>query len=98
MTDRLRRVFLALQSKQLANVLAPRVAGGDLLRERLRRGIDRDVDRKADVDRRSVHIDLVRAEAIAGRRCARIRLRLRIQPIQRAGRTLQRRKRLQHGA
>ena len=64
MADRLRRVFLALQPERLAHVLASRVAGGDALCERLHGGIDRDIDRKTDVDGRAVHGDRVRMHAI----------------------------------
>ena len=98
MADRLRRVLLTLQAKPSANVLAPRIAGNDSLRERLCGRIDRDVDREADVDRRASHIDSIGTEAIPRRHRRRGRRAFRVKTIERAGRTRKRRERLEHRA
>ena len=96
MSEVVRRIFLARKPERTADVLASGIAGGGPLRQRLHRRVDRKVDRKADIDRRSAERDAVGTIAIARRRCGRGPLRVRVQPVQRAGRPLQRRQRLQH--
>ena len=73
--DRASGVLAARDTERAAHVLAAGVARGRLLRERLHRRLDRDVDGEADVDRRSADLDAVRSVAIAGRRFLRRRRR-----------------------
>ena len=90
-------VLGAADAERAADVVAAGVAGGRLLRQRLQRGVDGQVDREADVDRRAVEHDAVRAVAVVGRRARRrARPRVGVEPVQRAGRLAQRLERLQH--
>ena len=59
-------VLGAAHAERAADVVAARVARGGLLRERLQRRIDRQVDRVADVDRRAVDDDAVARAGAAG--------------------------------
>ena len=92
--DRASGVLAPRHAERAADVLPPGVARDRLLRERLYRGIDREVDGEADVHRRSADLDAVGPVAIAGRRRVRLRGGLGVQPIQRARRLAQRRERL----
>jgi hypothetical protein len=66
LSDRAVAVLGATDAERAADVVAAGVASGGLLRERLQRGVDRDVDRIADVDRRAVEDDVVARADAAG--------------------------------
>ncbi len=86
----------ALDAERLADIVPAAVAGRGLLRELLQRRIDGEVDRESDIDRRAVEHDAVRAEAVVGGQLGRRRIRIGVQPIQRAGRPAQTFERVQH--
>ncbi len=73
MSDGLRPVLLAANVERATDIVASRVAGGCLLRQRLQRRVDREIDGEADVDLCATHGDPVRTIVIARRRALRFR-------------------------
>ena len=96
LAERLRLVGLAMQAEGAAGRLAAGVAGGGLLRQRLQRRVDGEVDREADVDAAAVEDDPVRPPRAGRRRRPTPAAAGRLQAIERAGRLAQRLERLQH--
>src|SRR5438552_9323188 len=63
MADGLTRILEARDAERTADVLTPRIAGDRLLRERLHRRLDGEIDGEADIGRSAIDIDAIRPVA-----------------------------------
>ena len=95
-TERARGIFFASHAERPAYVVAPGVARGGLLCERLHVGIDGQIDRKTDVDGAAADDDAVWPEAIRRPRALRVGGGIGVIAIERSARTMQRLEGTQH--